>query len=98
MKLLVITGIEIGSLEDNNEKGWSFLRELWSVVLGPVVVGVTFEEEVEAEFNDEGGRDEESKSWGKREIAGEGEDNLSAELVNDDGLFVWKMRVFWKTC
>jgi hypothetical protein len=40
------------------------------------------EEEVEAWFNDEGGRDEESKSWGKREIACEDEDN--AELVEDD--------------
>jgi hypothetical protein len=40
------------------------------------------EEEVEAGFNDEGGRDEESRSWGKRESAGEVEDN--AELVDDD--------------
>ena len=40
------------------------------------------EEEVEAGFNDEGGRDEESKSWDKREIADEGEDN--AELVDDN--------------
>jgi hypothetical protein len=39
------------------------------------------EEEVEAGFNDEVGRDEESNSWGKREIAGEDEDN--AELVED---------------
>ena len=50
----------------------------------PAVVGVALEEEVEAGFNDEGGRDVESKSWGKREIAGEGEDN--AELVDDDDL------------
>ena len=35
---------------------------------------------MEAGFSDEGGRDEESKSWGKREIAGE--DN--AELVEDN--------------
>ena len=33
-------------------------------------------------LNDEGGKDEEIKSWGKREIAGEEEDN--AELVDDD--------------
>jgi hypothetical protein len=38
-----------------------------------------------AGFNDEGGRDEESKSWDKREIAGENEDN--AELVEDDDPF-----------
>ena len=78
LKLLVMTVIESGSLEDNNVKEWTFLRELWSVALGPVV-GVALEE---AGFNDEGGRDEESKSWGKSEIAGEDDDN--AELVNDD--------------
>ena len=82
LKLVIMTGIEIGSLEDNNVKEWSFLRELWSVELGPVVVGVALVEEVEAEFNDEGGRDEESKRWGKGKIADEGEDN--AELVDDD--------------
>ena len=60
------------------------MRELWSVELGPVVVGVAL---VEAGFNDEGGRDEESKSWGKREIAGEVEDN--AELVDDDDPLRW---------
>lgn len=43
-----------------------------------MVVGV--EEEVVAELDDEGGRDEESKSWGRRERAGE--DN--AEFVSDD--------------
>ena len=37
---------------------------------------------MEAGFNDEGGRDEESKSWGKREIADEGEDD-NAELFDD---------------
>lgn len=40
------------------------------------------EEEGDAGFNDEGGRDDESKSWGKREIAGEDGDN--AELVDDN--------------
>ena len=40
------------------------------------------EKEIEVGFNNEGGRDDESKSWGKREIAGEGEAN--AELVDDD--------------
>ena len=82
LKLVVMTGIEIGSLEDNNVKEWPFLRLLWNVELGLVTVGVALEEEAEAGFNEEGGRDEESKSWGKREIAGEGEDN--AELVDDD--------------
>lgn len=81
LKLVVMTGIEIGSLEDNNVNERSLLRELRSVELGSVVVGVASEEEVEAGFNDEEGKDEESKSWGKREIAGEGEDN--AELVDD---------------
>ena len=60
---------------------WKNLLELWSVELGPEV-GVALEEEEEAGFHDEGGKDEERKSWGKREIAGEVEDN--AELVDDD--------------
>lgn len=34
-------------------------------------------------FNDESGRDEESKSWGKKEIAGEGEDNSEPVDHND---------------
>jgi hypothetical protein len=62
LKLVVMTGIEIGSLEDNSVNEWTFLRELRSVELGSVVVGVASEEEVEAGFNDEGGKDEESKS------------------------------------
>ena len=37
-------------------------------------------EEEASEFNDDDGRDEEIKSWGKREIVGEEEDN--AELVD----------------
>ena len=76
LKLVVMTSFENESLKE-----WSFFLELWSLELGPVVVGVALEE-VEAGFNDEGGRDEESKSWGKREIAGEVEDN--AGLVDDD--------------
>jgi hypothetical protein len=43
-----------------------------------VVVGV--EEELAAELDDEGGRDEESKSWGRRERAGEDK----AEFVDDN--------------
>ena len=79
LKFEVMRGIEIGSLEDNNVKGRLFSREFRSVELD--TVGVALEEEV-AGFNDEGGRDEEIKSWGKREIGGEEEDN--AELVDDE--------------
>ena len=60
-----MTGIEIGSLEDNNTI--AILQELYIVALGQVV-GVGTEEEVEAQFGDAGGRGEESKSWGKRRL------------------------------
>ena len=40
-----------------------------------------------AKFNDEGSRDEESKSWGKRDIVSDGEDN--AELVYDNDPRCW---------
>ena len=43
---------------------------------------MALEKEEEAEFDDKGDRDEERKSWDKREIAGEVEDNT--ELVDDD--------------
>lgn len=82
LKLVVIVGIESGSLEDNNVIDWSFLREFWGVELEPVV-GVVSEDEA-AGLGDKGGRDEESKSWGRREIAGE--DNELVDDDNNDGL------------
>ena len=73
-----MTGIEIGSLENNN--AITILQELYIVALGPVV-GVETEEEVEAQFGDAGGRDEESKSWGKRRL--QVMMGITAELADD---------------
>ena len=70
-------GIEIRSLEDKNVVDWSFLREFWGVELG-VAVGVVLEDATWG-LGDKGGNDEESNSWGRREIAGE-----VSELVDDD--------------
>ena len=81
LDLVVTTGNEIGSLEDNNVKELSFLREFWSVVLK---LGRRY---YSTRLNDKGGRDEESKSWGKRDIVSEGEDN--AELVYDNDPLRW---------
>lgn len=67
---MVMVGIEIGSLEDSN----------WSLLFCVVELKL---EEAAAEWGDEGGRVEESKSWGRRESAGE-----VSEVVDDnnDGL------------
>ena len=44
-KRLVMTVIDIVSPVDINAKEWTFLRELRSAELGPVVVGVLVDEE-----------------------------------------------------